>query len=222
MKTPTFSAFIMSCEGRRKALADTLDSLSAAGWPDEPRVILDDGEGATPLDRIHRTWRRMLGYAATAGTDFVLLLEDDVVFGKHFRRNLEAWPPLRRLLPGHAFYASLYNPGRPSLLVRASENYLIADPLQVWGSQALVLTPRTAAIIDHCWHSAEGHPDTRMPRIAAGFTPIYYHVPSLVEHAPVQTTWGGFAHYSVDFDADWCTPESALPPAAQKSPRRSA
>jgi hypothetical protein len=198
-----FSCFVMSCKERGEVLRQTLEGLSACGWPEPPAIVLDDGIGETGLQRIHRTWRTMIDRAAHCTSDFVLLCEDDIVFGKWFTENLHSWPLLRDVPGSRAFYASLYNPGRPFLVRRPEERYLVAHPRFVWGSQALVLTPRTARFIEANWDEADGNPDQRMPVIASRVTPIYFHVPSLVDHAAVPTTWGGMEHSAADFDAEW-------------------
>lgn len=197
------ATFAISCEERAATLCATLDRLKATGWPGEPEIVLDDGLGARRIDRIHRTWRRAVRKAAEARSQFVLLMEDDLIFGRWFVENLTDWELLRQVPPGHAFYASLYNPSRPYLMRRPEERYLVADPRLVWGSQALIMTPCTARYIDTHWDTAEGNPDQRMPLIASRVTPIYYHVPSLVDHAPVPTTWGGIEHSAADFDLEW-------------------
>ena len=198
-----FSAMVMSCVQRRATLEATLSRLTASGWPNDPVVVLDDGVGAEPIDRIHRTWRRLVRSAAEASVDFVLLLEDDVVFNRWFWDNLRSWPLLAEVPRGHAFFASLYNPNHPFRRRRANERYFVADPRYAWGSQALVVTPPTARFLDAHWDEEEGNPDQRMPLLAARVSPVYYHVPSLVDHAPVPTTWGGIEHRSADFDADY-------------------
>src|SRR6187402_2702015 len=108
-----FSTFVMSCPARAAELALTVDRLRASGWPEQPEVVLDDGVGAQPIDRIHRTWQRMIQRAADSPAAFSLLLEDDVVFGRWFPHNLFSWRLLHDLPPSGAFYASLYNPSRP-------------------------------------------------------------------------------------------------------------
>lgn len=198
-----FSTFVMSCPERRQTLAATVERLLSSGWAPSPEVVLDDGVGDAAIDRIHRTWRRMMRRASEATTELVLLLEDDVVFCKWFKENLESWELLRQIPPGRAFYASLYNPSRPFVVSRPGQRYLVAHRPSVWGAQALVTTPETARFIDAHWDEVDGNPDQRMPLIAGRVTPIYYHVPSLVDHAPVPTTWGGIEHSAYDFDPDW-------------------
>jgi hypothetical protein len=198
-----FTALVMSCPERASTLARTRQRLSECGWDGPLEVVLDDGIGQRPIDRIWRTWRRMIQRAGQLQTRFALLLEDDVVFGRWFCHNLNSWSLLREVAPGRAFYASLYNPGRPIIIRRVAERYLVADPRFVWGAQAIVKTPETARYIDTHWDSASGNPDQRMPAIAARVTSIYYHVPSLVDHESVPTTWGGIEHSARDFDPQW-------------------
>jgi hypothetical protein len=198
-----FSTFVMSCAEREDTLSATLGRLEASGWPWPVELVLDDGLGERRIDRIHRTWRRLIRRASEQSSELVLLLEDDVVFGRWFVENLTSWELLRQVPPGRAFYASLYNPSRPFILRRAEQRYMVAEPRSVWGSQALVTTPETARFIDAHWDTVDGNPDQRMPVIAGRVTPIYYHVPSLVDHAPVPTTWGGMEHSAIDFDPEW-------------------
>lgn len=200
MSAHRFSAFMLSCEDRTAVRTSSLASLRESGWGVEPEIVIDDGAGATRLERIHRTWRRVIQRAAGSGADFVLLLEDDVQFGRWFAENLCEWPLLGQVQPGGAFFASLYNPGRPFVRRCVAERYLVAYPEALWGAQAIVTTPRTARFIDANWDRAEGNPDQKMPRLAAQVTPLYFHLPSLVDHAAVPTTWGGIEHRAPDFD----------------------
>src|SRR5947208_3514862 len=126
MTEPCFSAFMLSCDERREARRSSLESLEMSGWRDPPEIVLDDGIGATRIERIHRTWRRVVQRAASATTEFTLLLEDDLVFGACFAKNLASWPLLKEIQPGGALFASLYNPGRPFIVRRESERYLVA------------------------------------------------------------------------------------------------
>ena len=197
------SAFLMSCEDRKASLELTLASLRESGFPSAPELVLDEGIGERRLDRIHRTWRRLIRKGAEARSDFVLLLEDDLIFGRFFAENLASWRLLNEAPRSRAFFASLYNPSRPYVARRELERYLVADARFAWGAQAILTTPRTARYIDAHWDTAPGNPDQRMPRIAARVSPVYYHVPSLVDHQPVPTTWGGIEHAATDFDPEW-------------------
>jgi hypothetical protein len=194
---------MISCRERSLVRAETVRRLAATDWGREAELVLDDESGADRLDRIHRTWHRALECAARAAGDFVLLLEDDLIFCRRLRTNLESWNPLARTSRRQPFYASLYNPGMPYLWRNVRDRFMVAHPHDIWGSQAIVMTPITAAFVAAQWGSADGNPDQRMPRIAARVTPVYYHLPSLVDHAPVETTWGGVVHKARDFDENF-------------------
>lgn len=198
-----FEAFMVSCRQRAKVLHATLASLAQSDWDVEPEVVLDDEVEKTAIERIHRTWRRAIEKAAAATASLVVLFEDDLVFGRWFGHNLLAWPLLEQIAPQYGFYASLYDPGRPYTVSRPSERYRVVLPMEAWGAQALVMSPATAQYISAHWDEQDGNPDIRMPRLASHVTPIYYHAPSLVDHAEVPTTWGGSVHRAADFDPEW-------------------
>jgi hypothetical protein len=97
-------SYIMSCPNRNATLQATLSGLANSGWHEAPPVIvLDDGQGQSSIDRIHGTWRRMIRHACQNDTDYVLLLEDDLIFGKWFARNLVSWPLLKSIPQTSAF-----------------------------------------------------------------------------------------------------------------------
>jgi hypothetical protein len=222
----TFEAFMISCRARSAVRDATLRSLAAGGWKEPVHVVMDDEIGATPIARIHRTWRRVIERAASSEASAVLLLEDDLVAGRWFRDNLGAWPLWRQLAPGQAFFASLYHPSLAYHVARPADRYLVAHAPSVWGAQALLMPPTLARYIDQHWDEEAGHPDMRMPRLAARVTPIYFHLPSLVDHADVPTTWGGVVHRAVDFDFEWrhdavtAVDPATTPPPAHPSPGR--
>jgi hypothetical protein len=37
--------------------------------------------------------------------------------------------------------------------------------------------------------------------------PLYYHVPSLVQHVGKKSVWGGFFHQAADYDPLWKAPK---------------
>jgi hypothetical protein len=47
--------------------------------------------------------------------------------------------------------------------------------------------------------------DIKMSRLAARLGPIYYHLPSLVQHVGVKSTWTDDSrfHDTKSFDRDW-------------------
>jgi hypothetical protein len=213
--SPSFSTYVLSCAEREAVRAQTLAGLAQSGWTSPVEVVFDTSTASDKLERIHHAWREMLRHASRAPSRYVLLLEDDVIFGKWFNHNLAAWPLLSSLTSTQAFYASLYNPARPYLAKHTADRYIIAEPETLWGAQALVLTPGTARYLDNHWDETIGNPDQRMPRLAGRVTPIYLHLPSLVDHAPVPSTWGGITHVACDFDPNWRAETSNQEPALE-------
>ena len=46
--------------------------------------------------------------------------------------------------------------------------------------------------------------DIKISRLAAQLDePIFYHVPSLVQHVGKRSTWGGKFHFAADYDPLW-------------------
>jgi hypothetical protein len=211
-------ALMISCRERADVRDQTLRCLAATDWGALPEVLLDDEAASSRLERIHATWRRALERASLSAARFVLLLEDDLVFGRWMRWNLESWPPLLRVGRGQPFYASLYNPGMPYRMRSPAERFLVAHASDLWGSQAILLTPATARFIAARWDDAEGNPDQRMPRLASRVTLIYYHLPSLVDHAEVASTWGGITHRASDFDPAFSAGHRELDVTVTRSP----
>lgn len=205
--------FMISCASRESVREATLRDLASSDYTGTVELVLDDELGSTPIERIHRTWVRALDRAAQSTSTFVLILEDDLTFCRWFEHNLCSWPLLTWERSQHAFFASLYNPGRPVVVRRERERYQVAAPGAVWGGQAVVLTPGTARYVASHWHEAPGNPDQKMPRLASRVTPIYFHLPSLVDHREVETTWGGIRHRAIDFDRDWRAPDETEPGA---------
>jgi hypothetical protein len=140
---------------------------------------------------------------AESTADLALIVEDDLEFNRHLRHNLRRWAPLRGLNGAHPFYGSLYNPGRPARWRPPEENFFIADPRAVWGGQAVLVSRRMARYFLTHWDEEQGAADVRMPRLASRFAPVYFHVPSLVQHVGTASTWDGPFHQADDFDESW-------------------
>jgi hypothetical protein len=202
----TFAAYMVTCDERRAIRARTLASFRATDWGCDPELQVDDGaEGSDKLARIHATWLAVLERVAAGSADFALVMEDDLDFNIHLRRNVTTWAPLRDRHGGTSFFGSIYNPGR-QVVWRPSNNqpYFIAAASFVWGAQALVMSRFTAEFFLRNWSDESGAADVRMPKLAERLSPVYFHVPSLVQHeGSASSTWGGRSHRAVDFDANW-------------------
>jgi hypothetical protein len=197
------AAIMVSCPERSDVRRRTIACLSATDWSADPEVVVDDAAETGRIARIDATWRRALARAGTSDADAVLLMEDDLEFNFRLRDNLSHWSRLRGISGYQPFFGSLYNPGHAAVHTRPADCYRVMAPEGCWGAQALVVSPALARYFLQHWHEESGEPDIRMPRLASRFVPIYYHLPSLVEHVGQLSTWGGRPHTAIDFDSAW-------------------
>jgi predicted O-methyltransferase YrrM len=161
----------------------------------------------------------LLQKALKDGTELILFLEDDLEFNLNFRYNLEHWGPLQHFQSGDHFYASLYNPNVGELERHQERDLIIARPEMVYGSQAVVLSRATVAHMLAHWGEIPGMQDIKMSRLAGQVTPLYFHLPSLVQHTGINSVWGGHFHTARDFQPRW----KASPPLTRPaSPDHSA
>jgi hypothetical protein len=196
-------AVMVSCPERSEMRRRTIGRLAATDWSEDPGIVIDDATEIDKIARIDATWRRALARAGAADADAVVLMEDDLEFNLHLRDNLSRWSRLRGMSAYLPFFGSLYNPGIAAVHTRPTDCYRVMAPGGCWGAQALVVSPALARYFLEHWHEELGEPDIRMPRLASRFVPIYYHLPSLVEHVGHLSTWGGRPHTAIDFDAAW-------------------
>ena len=202
------AARIISCPDRAAILSRTLELWRATDWGCDPAVEMDSGDHPDVVARIAEAWQRALDHAAGAAADYWLFLEDDVVPNRFLRHNLERWLPLRSSRPDGPLFASLYWCQHPVLYRDEGERYAVAVPNGVWGSQALLVSRGMVAHLVQHWDEVPArHHDVRMPRLAAQVCPLYFHLPSLVQHRDVASTWGNDRHGSDDFDINWRAPE---------------
>jgi hypothetical protein len=193
----------MSCPEREAVRKQTLLHLARSDWGELPRVEIDQSTAPRKQDRQEQTALLLLKKAVAEAAELILFLEDDLEFNRHLRYNLTRWRPLHQRQPDGHFFGSLYNPNIRELARYETQAFFLADPDAVYGSQAFILSLATARyIVDH-WHEVPGMQDIKMSRLAARVCPIYYHVPSLVQHVGVVSVWGGTYHSTSDYDADW-------------------
>jgi hypothetical protein len=225
MRELNIAGVMITCPGREAVLKATLADL---------RVLADGhhAEGNQSL-RLHiqldettyerrqeRQEHNSLAALATGlnrfpDADVLLFFEDDIIFNRHLLHNLQRWSPLRniaRLTPGQPqpsarryMFGSLYDPNVREISCKPDENYFIADPKAVYGSQAFVMSRAMAEHFVENWWDVQGMQDIKMSRLAALLGPIYYHQPSLVQHVGVVSTWTDDArfHDTKYFDGNW-------------------
>lgn len=198
----SIGAWMITCPEREEIRKATLASLAASDWSDLTLHILLDPEIIN--DRVQRIARQVLHALQQfldAGVGYLLLLEDDLIFNRHLRRNIEHWPAfLQRAIT----LGGLYNPGIDELAYDMRGHAVAVNPERVFGTQALLLSRPTVEHVVSGWSTLQAAADLRLPRLAAQLgRPFYYHSPSLVQHQRVPSTWGGMSHQASDFDPAW-------------------
>jgi|SRR5271165_1153812 len=197
-------AYMASCVARDELRARTLASLNATDWNGVLTVEFDDPQLPTPLERAAELARRILRSAAKQNEEIFLFLEDDLDFNRHLLHNLAAWTPLRHYTAGSHFYASLYNPGVRFMRSFPNSAYGEASASSVLGSQSLILSRATARYVVTCWGVERGpFADCKVARLAGRVCPLFFHLPSLVQHIGTSSLWGGPFHQAPDFDKLW-------------------
>ncbi len=196
-------ACMISCPERDALRQRTLRDLACSDWDSEPRVIMLDGAAPDCDRRQHQAQTAWLALSLSLDHrfDYLLFLEDDLVFNRHLRHNLLRWFPLRA---GHITLAGLYNPGLREWACDVPHNAIVIEPRAVFGSQAFLLARPTVRFLVEHWNRVAGMQDIKMSRLAGRLKqPIFYHVPSLVQHVGRESLWGGRFHQAKDFDRSW-------------------
>ena len=198
-------AYVLSCDERADVCAETVDDLGRTDWGSPPTVVLDESDAPKTLQRIVDTGLQLLTQAVEEADDdgVFLLCEDDVEFNRSLRHNLERWSPVVERRPDGHLFGSLYNPNVVEPSSVGATTAVVADPRRFYGSQGMVISVTTARSMVEQWDDGDGPFDLRISRLAARWSPLWYHVPSLVQHRAVASTWGGAPHTAVDFSADW-------------------
>jgi hypothetical protein len=196
---------IITCPGREAMLERTVRSLVetdfefGAGHFSMVKVQHDENTCERKQERQERNSLAALEGILTEqpAADVILFCEDDILFNRHLRWNLEHWQPLLTALHhGERFFGSLYDPTIRELSANPLENYFIADPAAVYGSQCFVMTRPMAEYFVRHWWEVEGMQDIKMSRLAhRDGVQIYYHLPSLVQHVGVKSTWTDDARF---------------------------
>jgi hypothetical protein len=201
---------MVSCAQRDDVRAQTLHSWRQTDWDGEVLVELDRGFHPEVAARIEDTWLRVIQAAADdPEARFSLLMEDDLLFNRFLRHNLQRWPPLVGIAGNPRdcpFYGSIYRCDQPMYWRHQGQRYFLAAPERAWGAQAILLSRATARHIVKHWPAGPEPQDLKMAALAAQIGLVHYHDPSLVQHRAVPSTWSPRSHQASDFDADFRAP----------------
>ncbi len=198
-------AYVLSCEERADVCAETIADLGQTDWGSAPLVVIDESTAARKIERINDTGLQLLTRAideSDADDDVFLFCEDDVAFNRSLRHNIVRWGPVVDRRADGQLFGSLYN-ANVVLPATGGASATVADPCRFYGSQGMVMSITTARSLVDWWGDGYGPLDLRISRLAARWSPLWYHQPSLVQHRAVESTWGGAHHSAVDFSEDW-------------------
>lgn len=164
---------VFAAPGRDEAHRRSFASIEASDIGTRYQVSMHP-EGMKPGDH----WRATHELAAKASTEFVLVLEDDVLVNRFIIQNIESW----RWRLNKDFGAGwIYNPGG---YAKKYDTWYVGKP---WAMTPAVLyeTKRLPALIELAWPKMQGGMiwDCAIAWAAVqGGKRIRVHFPSLVEH----------------------------------------
>ncbi|MCL4177400.1 MAG: hypothetical protein KJ072_06605 [Verrucomicrobia bacterium] len=193
---------MISCADREALRRRTLESFGRTDWASEAPWVQIDTELDEEDRRIRQTRNTLkaLRRGLESGGDYILFLEDDLVFNRHLWHNLMCWRPLRQ---GCLALGGLYNPGLLESACSTADQAMLVKANRVFGSQALLLSRAATVQVVREWRRVRGMQDIRISRLAGKPGPVYYHSPSLVQHVGFRSLWGGPYHGAIDFDPVW-------------------
>jgi hypothetical protein len=202
-------AVMISCDIRKDIRNETINDLHSTDWR-WPLTIVMDKDYFDPeiYPTIPKTERQTvaayngLKIAVSYNTQWIVFMEDDLIFNKYIAHNILSWDPIKY---NYLNFGSLYTPANNRCAQEERQFFYIADCLRLYGSQFYIMSTQAAQWAIEHWNSIEGMQDIKLTRLARG-KPILYHSPSLVDHRDVGSVWGGMAHHAHDFDLNWRNP----------------
>jgi ADP-heptose:LPS heptosyltransferase len=194
--------WMISCKGRDAVRQQTLERLSKTDWTNGTvHIQMDDELVSRKKERMTQAYHQALVAACESQSDYILIFEDDLIFNRYLSHNLQHWEPLRS---GYLDFGSLYNPQLRATACSVAGQFRLVDSRTVYGSQAFIFSREFVNYLLAHWEDRHTLMDIRISRLAADLSkPAFYHMPSLVQHAPGKSTWGGSFHQARDFDPDW-------------------
>lgn len=200
---------MISCDSRYKIREETLDNLYSTDWDYPISVVLDkDYISVDKYEEMLKTERQVIAsfnalkIALLSDSDWIVFMEDDLIFNRHIKHNIMSWEPIKN---NYLNFGSLYTPNNNRCSIEEGEFYYKADCLKLYGSQFYIMSRQAVRwAVDH-WHEEIGLQDIKLTRLSRGKS-IYYYSPSLVEHRPVSSSWGGIEHHAHDFNLNWKHP----------------
>jgi hypothetical protein len=201
---------MVSCAQRAVLSAQTLQHLTHRGWPaDKVLLTLDERRFTDQTENLTHTAWRAFRAALDAEPDYLLYLEDDIVFNDYFFENLSRWGPLARR---ELHIGGFCNYGLREVAWDVQGCAYLVHPKKIMGSQAVLLSRQMLRYALEHWFEGPPEVDLKLGFLAAqAQQPFFYHCPSLVQHIGQPSTLGNHHRQAADFDLTWkATAEPAL------------
>jgi hypothetical protein len=130
------------------------------------------------------------------------LLEDNLVFNRHIKHNLQSWQPVRTRT---ATLAGLYNSKVRDLACDIEKNLRVVEPNSIFGCQVFLISRNTVTYLLRHWNKLEGNQAIKISRLAGRLgNAIMYHAPSLANQIGIPSdVWDENFYFARDFDPDW-------------------
>ncbi|MGL4424090.1 MAG: hypothetical protein ACRCZF_25770 [Gemmataceae bacterium] len=212
---PRLTAYVLTYPANRESLDAMLASFRQCDWGGEP-VVVEQPADITP-GRLagSSTYKRVLEKAADDGSDYALILEDDVRVARHLRHNLVTNPLVAR---GVCNYLGLFIPdliADPWERIEPHLGYRLARPRiigpdrlwqkhRVWGSQGYLLSQSLVRACLARWDQLTEGQDSRVLTVCRELAiPLWYTLPCLVQHSPVRSAFNTPPAFAPDFDPEY-------------------
>ena len=202
-------AVMISCDSREEIRNKTLEDLKQTDWNWPVSVVIDKEcfhpsvyQTVSKTERQTIASHNALKIALQQDSQWIVFMEDDLIFNKHISHNIISWEPIK---DNSLNLGSLYTPTNNRCSIQEGRFWYKADCLKLYGSQFYIMSREAAQWAVDYWNTIEGMQDIKLTRLSRG-KPIYYYSPSLVQHRAVASVWGGVTHTAHDFDMNWKHP----------------
>jgi hypothetical protein len=202
-KPVKIEAIMVSCAERKELRQQTLENLAETDWNDAPvHIRIVAGDENNSRQRQTQGVFSALKESLKRKAEYVLLFEDDLVFNRRIRHNVQNWEPVKTRT---VTLAGLYNSKVRDIACDLKNNLRVVDPNSIFGSQTFLISRNTIRYLLRHWNELEGTQAIKISRLAARLrNPIMYHAPSLVNRIGIPPEiWDENFYLARDFDPDW-------------------
>jgi len=200
--SPRIHLAIISAAKREDMRQRTLENWARTDWREAiPTVHLDETDNVRECKSPGDAAYRALTDSLECNADYLLLMDDDLDFNRHIRRNLLSWKPIK---DNCVTLASLYNPSVRESACDVRNNARLVESQAVFDGKAFLISKEFAHYLVRHWKNASGRQDFKISRLAGRLKkPILYHAPSLVQRVEHPAFASENLRCAMDFDPVW-------------------